>query len=64
MTILQNLMTLLQAYGALLLVSALLMAFYHVVMNGKQSFRFQRLYLLAIPVVCLMHIATLMVIPQ
>ncbi len=64
MTILQNLMTLLQAYGALLLVSALLMAFYHVVMNGRQSFRFQRLYLLAIPVVCLMHIATLMVIPQ
>lgn len=64
MTILQNLMTLLQAYGALLLVSALLMAFYHVVMNGKQSFRFQRLYLLAIPMVCLMQIATLMVLPR
>ena len=64
MTILQNLMPLLQAYGALLLVSALLMAFYHVVMNGRQSYRFQRLYLLAIPVVCLMQIATLMVIPQ
>ena len=57
-------MPLLKVYGALVLVSALLMAFYHVVMNGKQSFRFQRLYLLAIPVVCLMHIATLMVIPQ
>ena len=64
MTILLDLMPLLKVYGALVLVSALLMAFYHVVMNGKQSFRFQRLYLLAIPVVCLMHIATLMVIPQ
>lgn len=64
MTILLDLMPLLKVYGALLLVSALLMAFYHVVMNGKQSFRFQRLYLLAIPVVCLMHIATLVVIPQ
>ena len=64
MTILQNLMPLLQAYGALVLVSALLMAFYQVVMNGKQSFRFQRLYLLAIPVVCLMQIATLMVLPR
>ena len=64
MTILLDLMPLLKVYGALVLVSALLMAFYHVVMNGKQSFRFQRLYLLAIPVVCLMHIAILMVIPQ
>ena len=64
MTILLDLMPLLKVYGALVLVSALLMAFYHVVMNGKQSFRFQRLYLLAIPVVCLMQIATLMVLPR
>ncbi len=47
---------LLQAYGAMLLVSVLLVAFYLIFLSRKHSYRFQRSYLLAIPVVCLLQI--------
>ena len=54
----------LQSYGHILLVSTLLMAFYLLVMSRKQSFRFQRMYLLSIPVVCLLQIVSLAVLPK
>ena len=47
---------LLQAYGAMLLVSVLLVAFYLIFLSRKHSYRFQRSYLLAIPMVCLLQI--------
>ena len=47
---------LLQAYGAMLLVSVLLVAFYLIFLSRKHSYRFQRSYLLAIPVVCLLQV--------
>lgn len=64
MTIFLGLLPMFKAYGALILVSALLLLFYHWVMNGKQSFRFQRGYLLTIPMLCLIHIALLTLLPQ
>ena len=63
MTNFDSLIPVLQGYGSILLVSTLLMAFYLLVMSRKQSFRFQRMYLLAIPAVCFMQIIALAV-PQ
>ncbi len=64
MTNLNSLIPMLQSYGHILLVSTLLMAFYLLVMSRKQSFRFQRMYLLSIPVVCLLQIVSLAVLPK
>ena len=64
MTNFDSLIPMLQGYGSILLVSTLLMAFYLLVMSRKQSFRFQRMYLLAIPAVCFMQIIALAVLPN
>lgn len=64
MTNFDSLIPMLQGYGSILLVSTLLMAFYLLVMSRKQSFRFQRMYLLAIPAVCFMQIVALAVLPK
>lgn len=64
MTNFDSLIPMLQGYGSILLVSTLLMAFYLFVMSRKQSFRFQRMYLLAIPAVCFMQIIALAVLPK
>lgn len=64
MTNFDSLIPMLQGYGSILLVSTLLMAFYLFVMSRKQSFRFQRMYLLAIPAVCFMQIVSLAVLPK
>lgn len=45
---------LLYGYASMLLMSALLGAFYILFLSRKHSFRFQRSYLLAIPMVCLL----------
>ena len=47
---------LLYGYASMLLVSVLLVAFYLIFLSRKHSFRFQRNYLLAIPVVCLLQV--------
>lgn len=64
MTNFDSLIPVLQGYGSILLVSTLLMAFYLLVMSRKQSFRFQRMYLLAIPAVCFMQIIALALLPK
>ena len=64
MTNFDSLIPMLQGYGSILLVSTLLMAFYLLVMSRKQSFRFQRMYLLAIPAVCFLQIVVLAVLPK
>lgn len=64
MTNFDSLIPMLQGYGSILLVSTLLMAFYLLVMSRKQSFRFQRMYLLAIPAVCFLQIVALAVLPK
>lgn len=64
MTNFNSLIPMLQSYGHILLVSTLLMAFYLLVMSRNQSFRFQRMYLLSIPVVCLLQIVSLAVLPK
>lgn len=64
MTNFDSLIPMLQGYGSILLVSTLLMAFYLLVMSRKQSFRFQRMYLLAIPAVCFLQIMALAVLPK
>ena len=64
MTNFDSLIPMLQGYGSILLVSTMLMAFYLLVMSRKQSFRFQRMYLLAIPAVCFMQIIALAVLPK
>lgn len=46
----------LYAYAGIVLVSALLGAFYILFLSRKHSFRFQRSYLLAIPMVCLLQV--------
>ena len=53
---LHTLFPLLQAYAGIVLVSALLGAFYILILSRKHSFRFQRSYLLAIPMVCLLQV--------
>ena len=53
---LHTLTPLLYAYASMLLVSVLLVAFYLIFLSRKHSFRFQRNYLLAIPVVCLLQV--------
>ena len=47
---------LLYGYASMLLVSVLLVVFYLIFLSRKHSFRFQRSYLLAIPVVCLLQV--------
>lgn len=47
---------LLYDYASMMLVSVLLVAFYLIFLSRKHSFRFQRSYLLAIPVVCLLQV--------
>ena len=47
---------LLYGYASMMLVSVLLVAFYLIFLSWKHSFRFQRNYLLAIPVVCLLQV--------
>ena len=47
---------LLYGYASMMLVSVLLVAFYLIFLSRKHSFRFQRNYLLAIPVVCLLQV--------
>ena len=47
---------LLYGYASMLLVSVLLVAFYLIFLSRKHSFRFQRSYLLAIPMVCLLQV--------
>lgn len=64
MTSLNSLIPLLESYGSILIVSSLLMVFYLIVMSRKHSFRFQRMYLLTIPVVCFLQIAALVVLPE
>lgn len=64
MTNFDSLIPMLQGYGSILLVSTMLMAFYLLLMSRKQSFRFQRMYLLAIPAVCFMQIIALAVLPK
>ena len=46
----------LYAYASIVLVSALLGAFYILFLSRRHSFRFQRSYLLAIPMVCLLQV--------
>ena len=46
----------LYSYASIVLVSALLGAFYILFLSRKHSFRFQRSYLLAIPMVCLLQV--------
>ena len=46
----------LYAYASIVLVSALLGTFYILFLSRKHSFRFQRSYLLAIPMVCLLQV--------
>lgn len=53
---LQTLSPQLYAYAGIVLVSALLGAFYIFFLSRKHSFRFQRSYLLAIPMVCLLQV--------
>ncbi len=53
---LHTLTPLLYGYASMLLVSALLGAFYILFLSRKHSFRFQRSYLLAIPMVCLLQV--------
>ena len=48
---------LLYGYASMLLMSALLVAFYLIFLSRKHSFRFQRSYLLAIPMVCLLQVS-------
>ena len=64
MTSFNSLIPLLESYGSILIVSSLLMVFYLIVMSRKQSFRFQRMYLLSIPAICLLQIAALVVLPE
>ena len=64
MTNLNSLIPLLESYGSILIVSSLLMVFYLIVMSRKHSFRFQRMYLLNIPAICLLQIVTLAVLPK
>ncbi|MBO7295025.1 MAG: hypothetical protein J6U65_06385 [Bacteroidaceae bacterium] len=47
---------LLYGYASMLLMSVLLVAFYLIFLSRKHSFRFQRNYLLAIPMVCLLQV--------
>ena len=47
---------LLYGYASMVLVSVLLVVFYLIFLSRKHSFRFQRSYLLAIPVVCLLQV--------
>lgn len=47
---------LLYDYASMMLMSVLLVAFYLIFLSRKHSFRFQRSYLLAIPVVCLLQV--------
>lgn len=47
---------LLYGYASMMLVSVLLVVFYLIFLSRKHSFRFQRNYLLAIPVVCLLQV--------
>ena len=47
---------LLYGYASMLLMSVLLVAFYLIFLSRKHSFRFQRSYLLAIPMVCLLQV--------
>ncbi len=47
---------LLYGYASMMLVSVLLLVFYIIFLSRKHSFRFQRSYLLAIPVVCLLQV--------
>ena len=47
---------LLYGYASILLISVLLVAFYLIFLSRKHSYRFQRSYLLAIPVVCLLQV--------
>ena len=47
---------LLYGYASMMLVSVLLVAFYLIFLSRKHSYRFQRSYLLAIPVVCLLQV--------
>ena len=53
---LQTLSPQLYAYASIVLVSALLGTFYILFLSRKHSFRFQRSYLLAIPMVCLLQV--------
>ena len=53
---LHTLTPLLYGYASMMLVSVLLVAFYLIFLSRKHSFRFQRSYLLAIPVVCLLQV--------
>lgn len=64
MTSLNSLIPLLESYGSILIVSSLLMVFYLIVMSRKHSFRFQRMYLLSIPAICLLQIVALVVLPK
>lgn len=64
MTNFDSLIPMLQGYGSILLVSTMLLVFYLLLMSRKQSFRFQRMYLLSIPVVCLLQIVSLAVLPK
>lgn len=47
---------LLYGYASMMLVSVLLVVFYLIFLSRKHSFRFQRSYLLAIPMVCLLQV--------
>lgn len=47
---------LLYGYASMLLMSVLLVAFYLIFLSRKHSFRFQRSYLLAITMVCLLQV--------
>ena len=47
---------LLYGYASMMLVSVLLVTFYLIFLSRKHSFRFQRSYLLAIPMVCLLQV--------
>ena len=47
---------LLYGYASMLLMSVLLVAFYLIFLSRKHSFHFQRSYLLAIPMVCLLQV--------
>lgn len=53
---LQEILPYIYNYGWLLGTSILLMAFYHLFLARRHSYRFMRTYLLAIPVVCLVQI--------
>jgi|GEM_PF-1913490 len=54
---LKEILPYLYGYGWLIATSLLLLSFYHLFLTRKRSYRFMRLYLLAIPMMCLIQLS-------